>query len=225
MPALPHLHTLPPKHIQLFRGGILGDKVVSIHDGTSQRWLQGSNNETPPAQIGRLVIPQVSGIGFYTATQRGTTSRRGEFTYLPGECVTFFIGAAEFPSATASAAMTPYDFGTAQHEKVNLVRLLYSVCEEKNGTLFVPPSLTRMVTAPIDFAAAPDVFAHQSGVVLLVEYLNCELLDERVAVDRLDANIARYVFATYLDVALTLWFSAPPSSDYTLSLNGKNKEP
>jgi hypothetical protein len=202
----------------------LGDKVVSIHDWTCQQWVQGSDSETPPAQIGRL-IPLIRGIGFYTATQRGITSRRGEFAYLPGERVTFHIGAAELPPASAGPAVTPYDMGTTEQEPINVVRLLYSVCKESNGTCSIPAALMQSLTGPIDFAVEPDVFSHQPGVVMLVEQLDCQLLDEKTAVDRLDTTIARYVLSAYLDVALTLWFSASPSSHYSLSLNGKGDEP
>lgn len=198
----------------------MGDKVVNIQERISQYWLgQCEYTAGVPPLRGRLIPFPVGGIGYRTATQRGHTTSRGEFCFLPGERITFFIGAVEFPATTASATVTPYDLGSMPNEPINVMRFLYSVIDEREGVLEVAPSVAQLASRPLDFAIAPATFARQPELVRLLEQLARPLVDDETVVDRLDASIARYIYSTYLDVAVTLWFRASPASDYTRSLN------
>lgn len=198
----------------------MGNKVVNINERISQYWLGRDDCDARLLpRIGRLIATPVSGLGFHTATQRGLTSRCGEFCFLPGELITFFIGEIEFPPVFASANVTPYDMGATPHEPINVVRLLYSVCEENNGILSLPAAVAQLASAPLDFTVDPAAFARQPALVRLLAQLGRPLVVEKSAVDRLDATIARYIYSAYLDVAMTLWFSASPASDYTRSLD------
>jgi len=115
--------------------------------------------------------------------------------------------------------VTPYDMGTTFNEPINVVRFLYSVCEEDNGILSIPSAVTQLASGPLDFTVAPAAFANQPVMARLLAELGRSLVSEESAVDRLDACIVRYIYNAYLDVAMTLWFSASPASDYTRSLS------
>lgn len=99
----------------------------------------GSNNSgNPPAaaQTGVFLDNAVAGIGYRTATQRGITTTLGEYKYLPGETVTFFIGDLELPPVPAKGVVTPADIAAAAHSsdsaaaditKTNILRLLQTL--------------------------------------------------------------------------------------------------
>src|SRR5690554_8125538 len=69
----------------------------------------GKGGGDATVQTGIFVDSPVAGISYKTDTQSGVTSAFGEYNYLPGEKVTFFIGALEFPPVTASGIVTPAD--------------------------------------------------------------------------------------------------------------------
>jgi len=148
----------------------MGNTVVDTHERNIQRWLHhvACRVATPPILTGRLVTLPIRGIGYRTSTQRGVTNGHGEFRYLPGERVTFFIGNADFPVASAGPAVTPYDMGTTRNEPINVARLLHSVRTESIGTLSIPAFVTQWASSPIDFAVAPCVFAQQPAVAKMM---------------------------------------------------------
>jgi hypothetical protein len=51
----------------------------------------------------------VAGIGYRTETKSGFTNSLGEYDYLEGETVTFFIGDLELPPVAAKGVITPLD--------------------------------------------------------------------------------------------------------------------
>lgn len=51
---------------------------------------------------GILLDSPVINIGYRAATQEGTTNAQGEFNFVEGETVTFFIGDLEFPDVEAT---------------------------------------------------------------------------------------------------------------------------
>jgi len=55
----------------------------------------GGGDSSSSALTGTFVDSPVINIGYRTATQNGNTNSRGEFRYLAGERVTFFIGDLE----------------------------------------------------------------------------------------------------------------------------------
>lgn len=169
---------------------------MAIDERNIQRWLHRHTHEktTPPTLTGLLIAVPFRGIGYRTATQSGTTNSKGEFRYLPGEKVTFFIADIDLPAANAGRTVTPYDMGTTHNEPINVIRLLYSVCRECDGTLSVPAGVIRFASSTIDFTVEPCSFAQQSAVKKMIDCLGHALVDEKSAVDRLDALIARYIY-------------------------------
>ncbi|MGB2155318.1 MAG: hypothetical protein ACPHVT_07570, partial [Porticoccaceae bacterium] len=88
----------------------------------------GGGSDSSSTLAGVFIDSPVINIGYRTATQNGNTNARGEFTYLAGETVTFFIGDMEFPPVLAAEVVTPLDMAdtddVAHHMVVNIIRLL-----------------------------------------------------------------------------------------------------
>jgi hypothetical protein len=88
----------------------------------------GGGSDSPSTLTGVFIDSPVINIGYRTATQNGDTNSRGEFKYLAGETVTFFIGDLEFPPVLAAEVLTPLDMAdtddVAHHMVINIIRLL-----------------------------------------------------------------------------------------------------
>src|SRR5690606_24067988 len=84
----------------------------------------GKGGGDATVQTGIFVDSPVAGIGYRTATQDGFTNELGEYNYLPGEKVTFFIGGLEFPEVTASGMVTPADIAADPAVRTNILQIL-----------------------------------------------------------------------------------------------------
>jgi hypothetical protein len=60
-------------------------------------------------QTGRFMDGPVSGLYFQTATQSGQTNANGEFFYLGGEIVSFYVGNILIGQATGAAMISPFE--------------------------------------------------------------------------------------------------------------------
>lgn len=89
------------------------------------------------AQTGVFVDSPVAGISYETKTQSGVTSAFGEYNYLPGEEVTFFIGDLKFPPVKASGIVTPADIAedneTLQTNILQILQTLDADGDPSNG--------------------------------------------------------------------------------------------
>jgi hypothetical protein len=133
----------------------------------------GGGGSSNPPSTGTFVDSPVINIGYRTETQNGVTNSRGEFKYFPGETVTFFIGALEFPSVLADEIVTPLDIaGTDDvfhHMVVNIIRLLQSL--DKDGNPDNGITITDMAknnAVVLDFDLSIPIFQSLSGVSTLV---------------------------------------------------------
>lgn len=89
---------------------------------------------TAQTQTGVFLDSPVGGINYRTETiSEGVTSAQGEFDYLEGETVTFYLGDLAFPAVKAGAQVTPADIGggLATTTTVNILQLLQSL--DDNG--------------------------------------------------------------------------------------------
>ena len=70
-------------------------------------------------------------IGYRTETVEGVTNSLGEYNYIVGETVTFFIGDLVFPTVSASGVVTPLQLAdtedTSDPTVVNIIRLLQTL--------------------------------------------------------------------------------------------------
>ncbi|PUA27784.1 MAG: hypothetical protein B0W54_14725 [Cellvibrio sp. 79] len=140
---------------------------------TSSTQAQSSSVTNATPLTGVLVDAFVSGIGYRTATQSGFTSSSGEFTYLPGETVTFFIGDLVFPPVPAKGIVTPLDMAQSLNPNsptvVNIARLLQSLDTDGNPAngISISPTAAQSAAA-VDFSLSPAQFAASTAVVNLV---------------------------------------------------------
>ena len=95
-----------------------------------------SSTPTPQTKTGVFLDSPVIGMNYFTETiSDGVTTEDGEFTYLEGEMVTFYLGALTFEAVKAAAQVTPADIGggLATTTTVNILQLLQSL--DENGNL------------------------------------------------------------------------------------------
>ena len=82
-------------------------------------------------KTGIFLDSPVINIGYKTETLSGVTGPNGEYDYLPGETVTFFIGDLELPSTLATGTVTPLTLvgtqDTSNSTVVNIIRLLQTL--------------------------------------------------------------------------------------------------
>ncbi|MCL2917802.1 hypothetical protein [Shewanella litorisediminis] len=82
-------------------------------------------------QAGLFLDSPVAGIGYRTETQSGVTDAMGNYKYLPGETVVFFIGDLTFPAVEATGLVTPNDFAKGDAITVsNIARILQTLDED-----------------------------------------------------------------------------------------------
>ena len=138
-----------------------------------------SGSEPPPSgsdpspDIGVFLDSPVINIGYRTETLEGVTNSLGEYEYLPGEIVTFFIGDLEFPPVEASRTVTALDLaGTADTSDptvVNIIRLLQTLDQDGNPQNGITISETAKSTATqVDFYLPEDEFSASLAVTTLI---------------------------------------------------------
>ncbi len=153
----------------------VGTQKSSVPVQTSSIQTASSQATTPDPvpSVGVLVDAFVAGIGYRTESRTGVTNERGEFDYLPGETVTFFIGDLVFPSAPAKGIVTPLDMAQTLNPAapvvLNIARLLQSLDTDgnpNNGITISP--IASQSAAPVDFNLSIAQFAALPAVTNLV---------------------------------------------------------
>lgn len=164
-----------------------------------------------PALTGVFVDSPVINIGYRTATQNGETNSRGEFKYLAGETVTFFIGNLEFPSVLADEIVTPLDMAdtddVAHPMVINIIRLLQSLDKDddpSNGITITQAAKDNAVALDFDLSVAG--FQSLTGVSLTL--LNAGQDASRSEL----VSTAKAVLHLILSLALSGGFG--PASDF-----------
>jgi hypothetical protein len=134
---------------------------------------QVDNDGNTGVETGVFIDSPVVNIGYRTATQQGLTNTQGEFNYVPGETVTFFIGDLEFPSVTASSTVTPLDIANTNDPTndtvVNMIRLLQTLDQDgdpDNGITITADAITN--ASQVDFALSAAEFSASTEVANLI---------------------------------------------------------
>lgn len=131
----------------------------------------GGSSNSP--SVGTFVDSPVINISYRTETQSGVTNSRGEFSYFPGETVTFFIGDLEFPSVLAAEVVTPLDMAGTEdvfhHMVINIIRLLQSLDKDGNpdNGITITDSAKHNAVA-LDFDLSVITFQSLSEVTSLI---------------------------------------------------------
>ena len=122
---------------------------------------------------GTFVDSAVINIAYKTATQEGVTNEDGEYNYVEGETVTFFIGDLVLPSVRATGIVTPLDLAdttdTADYQVVNILRLLQTLDQDgdpDNGITITKEA--KDVAQVVDFDVSTAVFSQLDAVIDLI---------------------------------------------------------
>lgn len=148
--------------------GLCSGLMACGGDGSSS-----SNNDLPTTQTGVFLDSPVVNIGYKTETLSGVTSSTGEYKYVAGETVTFFIGDLELPSVIAKGTVTPLDLAvsndTSDPQAVNILRLLQTLDEDGNADNGITITDTAKASATkVDFTLSIAEFESSSAVTNLV---------------------------------------------------------
>ncbi|MCE0559246.1 hypothetical protein [Motilimonas sp. E26] len=138
---------------------------------------------TPQIQKGIFLDSPVAGINYRTDTiTAGVTNAQGEFEYIDGENVTFYLGDLIFPTAKASAQVTPADLGggLATTTTVNILQLLQSLDDNGNpddGIAITDTSKSAFVGTGLDISSEN----FDSSVSAILTSMNKTLVTEEAA--------------------------------------------
>jgi hypothetical protein len=138
--------------------------------------LESDDDEGPSEPFintGVFLDSPVINIGYRTETLEGVTNAQGEYEYLAGETVTFFIGDLELPAQTAKGVVTPLDLAATTDvndaEVVNIIRLLQTLDKDgnpDNGLTITDAAKSSAVQ--VDFTLPTDQFASSAAVTNLI---------------------------------------------------------
>jgi hypothetical protein len=143
--------------------------LIACGGGSSSSNDNDSNN----TQTGVFLDSPVANIGYRTETLEGVTNSLGEYDYVEGETVTFFIGDLELPSVTAAGTVTPLDLArsddTSNSTVVNIIRLLQTLDEDGNPDNGITITETaKSAATQVDFELSITDFELSSAVTILV---------------------------------------------------------
>ena len=196
----------------------------------------GGGDSSSSALTGTFVDSPVINIGYRTATQNGNTNSRGEFRYLAGERVTFFIGDLEFPAVLGDSVITPLDMAGTDNPfepmVINIIRLLQTLDKDSdpsNGITITDMAKTNAIA--IDFDLSIDDF--KLSIFLGIDFINAgqdtlvtELFDVEIVlnhfVEQLDELDLLPEFVTTPDMSDSIfgtWRSRNMSSDEFMMLS------
>jgi len=141
--------------------------------GGSSSSDDGASQDQPNTQTGVFLDSPVINIGYRTESFEGVTNLSGEYDYLEGETVTFFIGDLELPPVTASGVVTPLDIADSQNTSdttvVNIIRLLQTLDEDGDPDNGISITDTAKSSATqVDFGLSVEDFAASTAITALV---------------------------------------------------------
>jgi len=158
----------------------------------------------------------IGGLGYTTESQQGVTSSSGEFSYLAGESITFYLGDNRLPAVSGAGVFTPLGYvpsGFSENDPAvtNLTRLLQSLdtdLDPSNG-IQLPASLSSSVSyesaVSLEVAYPIELFERLAQVL--------DLLTENNLVELINAAIARAEFQSELERRLNEFIIAAAGDD------------
>ncbi len=119
---------------------------------------------------GVLTDAAVQGVAYTTPSGVvGVTDALGQFTYNPGDTVSFQLGALALGSVPAAALVTPLELAGGNADKLqNLLVLLQSLDEDDNAAngIKIAPAAAAAVSTGVDLAQAAAAFASTANTGL-----------------------------------------------------------
>lgn len=134
----------------------------------------GGGSGSTVTSTGIFVDSAVAGIGYRTTTQSGVTNAKGEYSFLPGEKVTFFIGSIELPPVIAKGTVTPLDIAqtTDINNQIvsNILVFLQSLDEDgnPNNGITIPSAAASRAKSPVNFDVSPLAFSANTSLIGLM---------------------------------------------------------
>jgi subtilisin family serine protease len=123
-----------------------------------------TNNSSSSLATGIFIDSKVQGLHYTTSTQSGYTNSNGQFQYLAGEKVNFYIGNIFIGSSLGQSVLTPIDIvsnGNIDNIKVlNIARVLQSFDSDKdpsNGISLVSQAVNLNSNLAIDFNSVDSI--------------------------------------------------------------------
>ncbi|SDK74794.1 hypothetical protein SAMN04488034_101322 [Salinimicrobium catena] len=111
-------------------------------------------------ETGIFIDSQVSGLKYTTETKSGVTDENGEFEYLEGETVTFYVGDILIGSGIAKENMNPIDIASSNNPDINSIEVkniaafLQSLDNDEdpsNGIEITASTVNAITVSSIDF--------------------------------------------------------------------------
>jgi hypothetical protein len=95
----------------------------------------GASDGTSSLQTGVYLDSRVAGLRYVTATQSGYTDANGQYQFMPGETVQFYLYGTALNNTKASLVLTPADATDADLDyTVNLLRFLQTVDTDNDAS-------------------------------------------------------------------------------------------
>jgi hypothetical protein len=143
--------------------------LMACEGGNTSSNDNGSNN----TQTGVFLDSAVVNIGYRTQTIEAVTNEQGEYDYIEGETVTFFIGDLELPPVIAAETLTALDLAgsndTSNSMVVNIIRLLQTLDEDGNPDNGITiNSIAKGSAEQVDFKLSINEFESSPAVKNLV---------------------------------------------------------
>lgn len=178
------------------------------------------NDNNAVVNTGQFIDAPVEGIGYRTATQSGVTDADGNYDYLEGEEVTFFLGDLEFPPVPASGIVTPLDIARVADSEatldsniaINIGRLLQSLDSDDDPSNGIDVSNVTAANS-IDFSADTPVFEAAFATEFAAEVL--------VTVNEARAHLQQELEALDIDVGGGTTIT-PPDANISGSITNPN---
>lgn len=160
----------------------------------------GDSSDSAPAtatvETGTFVDAPVQGLKYVTASQNGDTNANGEFKYVAGEEVEFFLGNLSLGKAAAEALMTPYTLsGSNTQMATNIALLVQNFDNDRTDAILNVLALkdynlsdfhisdTNLESKLTTLLATPDFQTRRGGT-------NFGLIDSTTAKNAMDTFIA-----------------------------------
>lgn len=133
----------------------------------------GSSNGSSDKNIGVFLDSPVVNIDYRTETIEGVTNSSGEYEYLSGETVTFFVGGLEFPTVVAKSTVTPLDLAETTDVNnstvVNIIRLLQTLDQDANlDNGLTISNIAKSTATAVDFSLTEQEFEDSAAVTSLI---------------------------------------------------------
>ena len=148
--------------------------LISCGGGGGGSASSNLSGTTLATKTGSFIDSAVSGIGYTTGTQTGITDSNGNYVYVPGETVTFNIGAITFPPIAALSTVTPLNMSTAGSLSdpvvTNVAYLLQSLDmnNDPDDGIQIDSRVAALAKTSINFNQPTSSFELDTAVVQLI---------------------------------------------------------